>query len=132
MKHRFIGDPLGVAGDGGEKNVEPPQLVMLQRMNMLGHAGRGRPAELKREELDLRRRIALFYLDKFKRKRLKAVTQQPELGVELLGKTLAVETFKRYRHGSDSLSNHVRCCQYPSPSAALPRPRRTAGITACA
>src|SRR5205807_4689759 len=111
MEHRFIGDALRVAGDGGKENIEAAQLVMLQRVDMLGHAGRGWPAELKREELNLRRRIALFYLDEFKRKGLGPFTQQPELGVQLLGKTFAVETFKRYRHGSDSLSNHIRRCQ---------------------
>src|SRR5690242_8859037 len=111
MEHRFIGDPLSVAGDGGEENIESAQLVMLQRVDMLGHAGGGRPAELRREELDLRRRVALLYLDEFKRKRLGPFTQQPELGVQLLGKNPAVETLKRYRHGSDSLSNRIRCCQ---------------------
>src|SRR5689334_12386639 len=111
MEHRFIDDALLVAGDGGEKNTEAAQLVVLQHVDLLGHAGRGRPAEVKREELDLRRRIALSYFDEFKRKGLGPFAQQPELGVQLLGKTLAVETFKRCRHGSDSLSNHVRCCQ---------------------
>jgi hypothetical protein len=63
MEHRFIGDALGVAGDGGEENSEAAQLVMLQRVDLLGHAGRGRPSKMKREELDLGRRVALIYLD---------------------------------------------------------------------
>src|SRR5579859_2319605 len=111
MEHRFVRDPFGVAGDGGEENIELAQLVMLQRVDLLGHARRGRPAEVKREELDLRRSVALSYFDQFKRKRLKAFTQEPELRVQLLGKTFAIETFKRCRHGSDSLSNRWYRCQ---------------------
>ena len=88
MEHRFIGDALRVAGDCGEKNVQAAQLVMLQRVDLLGHARRGRPLKMKREKLHLGRKIILDYINQFERDRSGGVLWDFKLAVQLLAENL--------------------------------------------
>jgi len=63
---------------------------MLQPVDVLRHAWRRRSAEMERKQLDLRRGVALFYLDEFKRDWLCALAQQLELRVQMFGKIPAL------------------------------------------
>ena len=98
MEYRFISDALRVSGYGGQENIEAAQLVMLQRVDMLGNAGRGRPAKMKREELHLWRKIILDYINQFKRDRSGGVVVDRKLAVQLLAENLGVQTIQRGGH----------------------------------
>jgi len=85
---------------------------MLQRVDMLGYAGRGRSAKMKREELHLGRLVTLDYINQFKRDRSGGALLDRKLAVQLLAENLGVQIVQRRRHmGTHSLSNIVRQCQ---------------------
>src|SRR5579864_7719786 len=106
MEYRFIGDALRVAGDCGEKNFQAAQLVMLQRVDMLGHVRRGRPAKMKREKLHLWRKIILDYVNQFERDRSDWVLLDFKLAVQVLAENLGVHIIQRRWHRNPQPKQH--------------------------
>src|SRR5689334_8866593 len=98
MKDSFISNPFRFLSDSREKEVEIPQRLMLQPVDLLRQPGRGRSEELEGKKLDLGRGIALLYLNQFKHDSAAVGELNFEFCVELRGEEFAIELVQGSGH----------------------------------